>query len=82
MGASSVRFRVFGVSPDDLMGLGFDVARVAAFREDFERVPGRRLGYRVCFGQLGGRWQQRAVRVGTIFNPSPQQLGKLDVARG
>jgi hypothetical protein len=36
------------------MGLGFDVARVSAFHEEFERVPGRRLVHRVQFSQSGG----------------------------
>ena len=44
---SSGLFVVPGLPPDDLMRLGFDVARVSAFHEDFERVPGRRLGHRV-----------------------------------
>jgi hypothetical protein len=63
---SSRQFRLPGPPPDDLVGLGFDVARVAASHEDFERVPGRRLGYRVCFGQSAGRRQQRAERVGAV----------------
>jgi len=33
---------MFGEPPDDLVGLGFDVARVAALGEYFERVKGRR----------------------------------------
>ena len=64
---------MFGEPPDDLVGLGFDVARVAAFHQDSQRVPGRGLGHGVCFGQPGRRGQQRARRVGAIFNPFPQQ---------
>ena len=56
--ASYGQFRLPGPPPDDLMGLGLDVARVAASHEDFERVPGRSLGYRMCFGQSAGRRQQ------------------------
>ncbi len=79
---SSGLFVVPGLPPDDLMGLGFDVTRVAAFHENFERMPGRRPGHRVCFGQPAGRWQQRAERVSTIFDLSPQQFREPDVARG
>lgn len=79
---SSGFFVVPGLPPDDLMGLGFDVTRVAALHENFECVPGRRPGHRVCFGQPAGRWQQRAERVSTIFDLPPQQLREPDVARG
>ena len=71
-----------GEPPDDLMGLGLDMARVAGFHQDSQRVPGRGLGHGACLGQPGRRGQQGAGRVGAVFDPTTQQPGQLDVARG